>query len=162
VAEKLSTAAQRIQDLILARGLPHQVMEFAQITRSAADAALAIGCTVAQIAKSIVFKTAGGAPVLVIASGPNRVDEAKVAAAVGEPIGKADAEFVRAATGFAIGGVPPLGHAQAPRTLIDSDLLKLSTIWAAAGTPNAVFQLSPDELVAMTGGEVADIALRKR
>jgi prolyl-tRNA editing enzyme YbaK/EbsC (Cys-tRNA(Pro) deacylase) len=162
VAEKLSAAAQRIQDLILARGLPHQVMEFAQTTRSAADAAAAIGCAVAQIAKSIVFKTAGGAPVLVIASGPNRVDEAKVAAALGEPIGKADAEFVRAATGFAIGGVPPLGHVQPSRTLIDSDLLQLPTIWAAAGTPNAVFQLSPDELVAMTGGEVADIALRKR
>jgi prolyl-tRNA editing enzyme YbaK/EbsC (Cys-tRNA(Pro) deacylase) len=162
VAEKLSAAAQRIQDLILTRGLPHQVMEFAQTTRSAADAAAAIGCTVAQIAKSIVFKTAGGAPVLVIASGPNRVDEAKVAAALGEPIGKADAEFVRAATGFAIGGVPPLGHVQPSRTLIDSDLLQLPTIWAAAGTPNAVFQLSPDELVAVTGGEVADIALRKR
>jgi prolyl-tRNA editing enzyme YbaK/EbsC (Cys-tRNA(Pro) deacylase) len=98
----------------------------------------------------------------VIASGPNRVDEAKVAAALGEPIGKADAEFVRAATGFAIGGVPPLGHVQPSRTLIDSDLLQLPTIWAAAGTPNAVFQLSPDELVAVTGGEVADIALRKR
>jgi prolyl-tRNA editing enzyme YbaK/EbsC (Cys-tRNA(Pro) deacylase) len=162
VAAKLSAAAQRIQDLLASRGLPHQVMEFAQTTRSAADAALAIGCTVAQIAKSIVFKTAGGTPVLVIASGPNRVDEAKVAAALGEPIGKADAEFVRATTGFAIGGVPPLGHAQAPRTLIDSDLLKLPTIWAAAGTPNAVFQLTPDELVSMTGGKVADVVLRKR
>jgi prolyl-tRNA editing enzyme YbaK/EbsC (Cys-tRNA(Pro) deacylase) len=108
-----------------------------------------------------VFKTASGAPVLVIASGPNRVDEAKVAAAIGEPIGKADAEFVRAATGFAIGGVPPLGHAQALRTLIDRDLLALPTIWAAAGTPNAVFQLAPEELVGMTDGRPADIAQRK-
>lgn len=162
MAKPLSAAAQRIQDLLAARGLPHHVMEFEQTTRSAADAAAAIGCTVAQIAKSIVFKAASGAPVVVIASGPNRIDEAKVAAALGEAIGKADADFVRATTGFAIGGVPPLGHAQELRTLIDRDLLALPTIWAAAGTPNAVFQLTPQELVGMTGGETADIALRKR
>jgi prolyl-tRNA editing enzyme YbaK/EbsC (Cys-tRNA(Pro) deacylase) len=161
LAKPLSAAAQRIQDLLASRGLPHEVIEFEQTTRSAADAAAAIGCTVAQIAKSILFRAASGAPVLVVASGPNRVDETKIAAALGEPIGKADADFVRAATGFAIGGVPPLGHAQPPRTLIDKDLLALPTIWAAAGTPNAVFQLTPDELVAMTGGKVADIAQRK-
>lgn len=161
MAKPLSAAARRIQDLLAARGLPHEVVEFEQTTRSAADAAAAIGCTVAQIAKSILFKAASGVPVLVIASGPNRVDEAKVAAALGEAIGKADADFVRAATGFAIGGVPPLGHAQPPRTLIDSDLLALPTIWAAAGTPNAVFQLTPAELVAMTNGKVADVAQRK-
>lgn len=161
MAKPLSAAAQRIQDELSSRGLPHKVVEFDQTTRSAADAAAAIGCTVAQIAKSILFKAASGAPVLVIASGPNRVDEKKVAAALGEAIGKADADFVRAATGFAIGGVPPLGHAQAPRTLIDGDLLALPTIWAAAGTPNAVFQLTPGELVRMTGGTVADIAQRK-
>jgi prolyl-tRNA editing enzyme YbaK/EbsC (Cys-tRNA(Pro) deacylase) len=160
MAKPLSAAAQRIQDLLAARGLPHQVVEFEKTTRSAADAAAAIGCTVAQIAKSIVFKAASGAPVVVIASGPNRIDEAKVAAALGEAIGKADADFVRASTGFAIGGVPPLGHAQAPRTLIDRDLLALPTIWAAAGTPNAVFQLTPAELVGMTGGEPVDIARR--
>jgi prolyl-tRNA editing enzyme YbaK/EbsC (Cys-tRNA(Pro) deacylase) len=160
MAKPLSAAAQRIQDLLAARGLPHQVVEFEKTTRSAADAALAIGCTVAQIAKSIVFKAASGAPVVVIASGPNRIDEAKVAAALGEAIGKADADFVRASTGFAIGGVPPLGHAQALRTLIDRDLLALPTIWAAAGTPNAVFQLTPAELVGMTGGEPVDIARR--
>lgn len=162
MAKPLGAAAQRIQDLLAARGLPHQVIEFEQTTRSAADAAAAIGCTVAQIAKSIVFKAVSGVPVIVIASGPNRIDEAKVAAALGEPIGKADAEFVRTATGFAIGGVPPLGHAQKAHTLIDRDLLALPTIWAAAGTPNAVFQLTPGELVAMTGGTVADVALRKR
>src|SRR5215813_2002345 len=149
MAKPLSAAAQRIQDLLASRGLPHQVIEFEQTTRSAADAAAAIGCTVAQIAKSIVFRAASGKAVVVIASGPNRIDEAKVAAALGEPIGKADAEFVRTATGFAIGGVPPLGHAQPSFTLIDRDLLALTTIWAAAGTPNAVFQLKPDELVAM-------------
>lgn len=162
MAKPLSAAAQRIQDLLASRGLPHTVVEFEQTTRSAADAAAAIGCTVQQIAKSILFKAASGGPVLVIASGPNRVDEAKVAAALGEAIGKADAEFVRAATGFAIGGVPPLGHAQPARTLIDDDLLKLPTIWAAAGTPNAVFQLTPDDLVRMTAGTVADVAQRKR
>jgi prolyl-tRNA editing enzyme YbaK/EbsC (Cys-tRNA(Pro) deacylase) len=162
LAKPLSAAAQRIQDLLASRGLPHAVVEFEQTTRSAADAAAAIGCTVAQIAKSILFKAASGTPVLVIASGPNRVDEAKLAAALGEAVGKADADFVRAATGFAIGGVPPLGHAQPPRILIDKDLLALPTIWAAAGTPNAVFQLAPDELVGMTGGKVADIAQRKR
>lgn len=161
MAKPLSAAAQRVQDLLASRGLPHRVMEFEQTTRSAADAAAAIGCTVQQIAKSILFKAASGGPVLVVASGPNRVDEAKVAAALGEAIGKADADFVRAATGFAIGGVPPLGHAQPARTLIDDDLLKLSTIWAAAGTPNAVFQLTPDELVHMTGGTVVDVAQRK-
>jgi prolyl-tRNA editing enzyme YbaK/EbsC (Cys-tRNA(Pro) deacylase) len=157
----LSAAAQRIQDVLAARGLPHQVVEFTRTTRSAADAAAAIGCTVAQIAKSIMFKAASGMPVLVIASGPNRIDEAKVATALGEPIGKADADFVRTATGFAIGGVPPLGHVQAPRILIDRDLLPLPTIWAAAGTPNAVFQLTPEELVRMTGGTPADVVLRK-
>jgi prolyl-tRNA editing enzyme YbaK/EbsC (Cys-tRNA(Pro) deacylase) len=157
----LSAAAQRIQDLLVSRGLPHTVVEFEKTTRSAADAAAAIGCTVAQIAKSIVFRAPNGTPVVVIASGPNRIDEAKVAAALGEPIGKADADFVRARTGFAIGGVPPLGHAQPLRTLIDRDLLALPTIWAAAGTPNAVFQLTPQELVGMTGGKVADVALRK-
>ena len=162
MGKPLSAAAQRIQDLLGSRGLPHRVVEFEQTTRSAADAAAAIGCTVAQIAKSILFRAASGAPVLVIASGPNRVDEAKVAVALGEAIGKADAEFVRAATGFAIGGVPPLGHAQPARTLIDDDLLRLPTIWAAAGTPNAVFQLTPDELVRMTGGTVAEVAQRKR
>jgi prolyl-tRNA editing enzyme YbaK/EbsC (Cys-tRNA(Pro) deacylase) len=157
----LTGAARRIQDALDARGLGHQVVEFAQTTRTSAEAAAAVGCTVAQIAKSIVFKGAGGAPVLVIASGPNRVDERKVAALLGEAIGKADPDFVRATTGFVIGGVPPLGHAAPIRTLIDQDLLQHQTIWAAAGTPNAVFRLTPDELVAMTGGTPADVAVRK-
>ena len=98
---------------------------------------------------------------LVIASGPNRVDEGKVAALLGEAIGKADADFVRAATGFVIGGVPPLGHAAPIRTLIDQDLLRHETIWAAAGTPHAVFRLTPGELVTMTGAAPADVALKK-
>jgi len=113
---------------------------------------------VAQIAKSILFRgKASGRAVLVIASGVNRVDEKAVAALLGEKIGRADADFVRAATGFAIGGVPPLGHATPPVTLIDRDLLALDEIWAAAGTPNAVFRLTPQDLVAATAGRVADI-----
>lgn len=157
----LSPAAQRLQAALDAHGLGHKVVEFAQTTRTSADAAAALGCTVAQIAKSIVFKSGGGAPVLVIASGPNRVDERKVAALLGEAIGKADADFVRQATGFVIGGVPPLGHAVPIRTLIDQDLMQYQTIWAAAGSPNAVFQLTPAQLVGMTGVEPADVALRK-
>ncbi len=138
--------------------LGHPVSTFPDGTRTAADAAAAIGCDVAQIVKSLVFRRAGGAPLLVVASGVNRVDEAKVAALVGEPIGKADADFVRAATGFAIGGVPPAGHAKPIETLVDEDLLRHDEIWAAAGTPRTVFPLTPAELVAMTAGRVADVA----
>jgi prolyl-tRNA editing enzyme YbaK/EbsC (Cys-tRNA(Pro) deacylase) len=161
MAASLSSAAQRVQDALSALGLGHTVVELARTTRTSADAAAAVGCTVAQIAKSIVFKSAGGAPVLVIASGANRVDERKVAALLGEAIGKADAEFVRAATGFVIGGVPPLGHAVPIRTMIDRDLLQHATIWAAAGTPNAVFRLTPDELMKVTGATPGDVALAK-
>lgn len=142
----------------MAEFLGHPVSTFPDGTRTAADAAAAIGCDVAQIAKSLVFRRAGGAPLLVVASGVNRVDEAKVAALVGEPIGKADAAFVRGATGFAIGGVPPAGHAQPIETLVDEDLLGHDEIWAAAGTPRTVFPLTPSELLAMTGGRVADVA----
>ena len=110
---------------------------------------------VAQIAKSLVFRGASsGRAVLVIASGTNRVDEALVAAAIGEAIGKADAAFVRAATGYAIGGVPPLGHAQPIETLFDEDLLRHETVWAAAGTPHAVFPASPAALARATGGRL--------
>jgi prolyl-tRNA editing enzyme YbaK/EbsC (Cys-tRNA(Pro) deacylase) len=114
---------------------------------------------VPQIAKSLIFRTADShRPVLVIASGANRVDEKRVAALVGEPIGRADAEFVRAATGFAIGGVPPVGHATQPIVLIDEGLLGLAEIWAAAGTPNAVFRLTPTDLITLTGGRVAAVS----
>lgn len=136
------------------------VLEFDASTRTAEEAAAAIGCTVAQIAKSLVFRAASGRPVLVIASGTNRVDEKKAAAAVGETIARADADFVREQTGFAIGGVPPVGHRVAPLTLVDEDLLELSEIWAAAGTPNAVFRLTPSDLLALTQGSVAALARR--
>ena len=140
-------------------GPDFRVLEFEAPTRTAAEAAAAIGCAVEQIAKSLVFRgAASGRPVLVVASGANRVDEGKVAAILGEAIQRADADFVREKTGFAIGGVPPVAHAEPPRTLIDRDILTFATIWAAAGTPNAVFQLTPAQLVELTKGEVADVA----
>src|SRR5450432_4290843 len=140
-----SPAALRVQAIL---GTEFKVLEFDASTRTAADAAAAVECTVAQIAKSMIFRaTASNRSVLVITSGSNRVDPAKVAALIGEPIARADADFVREATGFAIGGVPPVGHTLVPLTLIDMDLQQFGEIWAAAGTPNAVFRLTPADLV---------------
>jgi prolyl-tRNA editing enzyme YbaK/EbsC (Cys-tRNA(Pro) deacylase) len=157
--QPLRPAAQRIQALLAERGYACRVVEFAETTRSSADAAAAIGCEVAQIAKSLVFRAKpSGRAVLVIASGANRVDEKAVAAALGEGLGKADAEFVRDRTGFAIGGVAPIGHATPPLTFIDEDLFRHETIWAAAGTPFSVFELTPGQLVEMTGGRVLKLA----
>jgi prolyl-tRNA editing enzyme YbaK/EbsC (Cys-tRNA(Pro) deacylase) len=143
-----------------ALGDSFQVVEFEASTRTSEDAAAAIGCSVAEIAKSLVFKTAAGRPVLVIASGTNRVDEKKVRALLGAKIERADADFVREATGYVIGGVPPLAHATEPVVLIDRDLEAFEAIWAAAGTPNAVFRLTLADLVRLTGGQVADVARR--
>jgi Cys-tRNA(Pro) deacylase len=140
---------------------PHfQVVEFEASTRTSQDAAAAIGCTVAEIAKSLIFKSASGRPVLVIASGVNRVDEKKVRALLGEKIERADADFVRAATGYAIGGVPPVGHTTPAVVLIDSDLQQFESLWAAAGTPNSVFKVTPSDLVRLTQGRIADVAKR--
>jgi prolyl-tRNA editing enzyme YbaK/EbsC (Cys-tRNA(Pro) deacylase) len=157
----LSPSARRVQDALAAAGFGGAVVELAASTRTSAEAAAAVGCTVAQIAKSIVFRAASGRAVLVIASGVNRIDERKVAAALGEKIGKADADFVRERTGFVIGGVPPFGHATPPHVLLDEDLFALAEIWAAAGTPNAVFRLTPAELVTLTGGQRADVRLAR-
>ena len=155
----LNPSAQKVQDALTAAGFDCAVVEFQAPTRTSAEAAAAIGTTVARIAKSLIFRTApGDKPVLVIASGENRVDEKKLAALLGERVERPDADFVRNRTGFAIGGVPPLGHPTKLRTYIDRDLLALGEIWAAAGTPNAVFKLQADQLALMTGGEVADIA----
>jgi prolyl-tRNA editing enzyme YbaK/EbsC (Cys-tRNA(Pro) deacylase) len=155
----LKPSAQRVQDALAARGFQIQVEELAQTARSAAEAAAAVGCQVGQIAKSLVFKgRASGRAVLVIASGSNRVDTARVEALLGEPLDRPDADFVREATGFAIGGVPPLGHASPLTTFIDEDLGRHDRIWAAAGHPSAVFPLTLDELVRMTGGQVARTA----
>jgi prolyl-tRNA editing enzyme YbaK/EbsC (Cys-tRNA(Pro) deacylase) len=156
---KPATAPSALQ-VQAALGDGFEVVECEASTRTSQDAAAAIGCGVAEIAKSLVFRTAAGRPVLVIASGTNRVDGKKVRALLGEKIERADADFVREATGYAIGGVPPLAHATEPIVLIDRDLEAFETIWAAAGTPNAVFRITPADLVRLTRGQVADIAKR--
>lgn len=152
--------ALRIGQLLAEAGVDTRVVEFEQPTRSSAEAAAAIGCSVAEIAKSVVLRaTRSDAAVVVVASGDNRVCERKVAELLGEPVGRADAAFVREATGFAIGGVAPLGHAAPLRLLLDRDLLRFERVWAAAGTPFAVFPLSPAQLQALTGAVWSDLRL---
>ena len=154
----LSKAAQRVRDALLARGLEARIVELASSTRTVEDAARSIGCDVAQIVKSLVFRTADTArPILVLASGVNRVNERMIAEQLGAQIAKADAGFVRETTGFAIGGVPPVGHKQAITTFIDKDLLVHAEVWAAAGTPNAVFCLAASALEQLTGGTVISV-----
>ena len=150
--------ALRTAELLRDAGVDARVVEFEQPTRTSAEAAAAIGCTVAEIAKSIVFRGAhSGQAVIVVASGDNRVSEAKVAARVGEPLAQADAEFVRTATGYAIGGVAPIGHAQPVKLLLDVDLRRFAIVWAAAGTPFSVFPVTPDQLRSLTGADWADV-----
>lgn len=157
----LSASAARVASALQARGFSFEVQELDRSTRTAHEAAQAVGCSVGQIAKSILFRgAASGRPVLVITSGANRVDEAAVAALLGESLGKADAEFVRRETGFAIGGVPPVGYGRPIATFIDEDLLAHDEIWAAAGTPFAVFRLPSSALAGLTGGTVARVALQ--
>ncbi|HMK08003.1 MAG TPA: YbaK/EbsC family protein [Anaerolineales bacterium] len=145
---ELHPSAQRFQDELQRLGTAAVVRQLDSTTRSAADAAAAVGCSVGQIAKSLIFRgQSSGAAILVITSGANRVDEGAVGERIGEAIGRAEAAFVREATGFAIGGVPPLGHAKRLATYFDEDLLGYATIWAAAGTPNAVFEIDPAELL---------------
>ena len=154
----LGPSVKRVQDALAAAGGGHTVVALAQSARTSAQAASALGCRVDQIAKSLVFRgERSQMPVLVIASGGNRVDEGKVAALIAEPIGRADADFVRHRTGFAIGGVAPVAHAEPLTILIDEDLFRWSEIWAAAGHPNTVFKLTPDDLVRLTGGRVATV-----
>ncbi len=158
MAGPLSPRARQVQETLAALGLSPQVMELPRSTRTAEEAAAAVGCALGQIAKSLVFKGVHSQkPILVVASGANRVNETRMAALVGEPIEKADAEFVRACTGYAIGGVPPAGHRQRLETFIDEDLLQYTEIWAAGGTPNALVRLSPAELVRITEGRVVRI-----
>lgn len=159
MAGPLAESASRVQEHLTSQGSPARVLELPAGTRTAAEAARAIGCLVSRIAKSIVFRAAqSGRPVLVVASGSDRVNEAVVANLLGEPVQKASPDFVRENTGFAIGGVPPVAHRRPPVTFVDAHLLSLSTIWAAAGTPTTVFALTPEELIRLTGGQVADIA----
>lgn len=153
--EALSRSAARVQAALAAAGVSARVVELPASTRTAVEAAAAVGCEVGQIAKSLIFRGAtSGDPLLVIASGTNRVNEKLVAEAAGEGLGKADAEFVRSRVGFAIGGIPPVGHDTKLVTFIDEDLFRFERIWAAAGTPNAVFELSPTDLPGLTGGRV--------
>ena len=156
----LPDTAQRVARLLRERGHEKPVVMLPQTGKTSAEAAAGLGCSVAQIAKSILFRRRDDdAPVLVVASGANRVDEEKVAQHVGD-IARADAKFVREKTGYAIGGVCPIGHVVPPVTLIDADLLQLDSLWAAAGHPHAVFNLSPQELIERTGALIADVALR--
>ncbi len=155
---KPATAASALE-VQAALAADYEVLEFDASTGTAAEAAAAIGCAVAQIAKSLIFRAEpSGCAVLVIASDANRVDERKVGKLVGEKIVRADADFVREKTGFAIGGVPPVGHAEPLLTVVDSSLGAFEAIWAAAGTPNSVFPLTPADLLRLTGGAEAAVA----
>ncbi len=150
-------ALDRVRAALRAAGLPAEIREFPAGTRTAEDAARALGTTAAQIVKSLVF-LADGRPVLALVSGANRVDERKLAAACGaQQVVKADAATVRAATGFAIGGVPPVGHSRPLRTFLDRDLLVHPVVYAAAGTPTAVFPISPTDLLRACGAEPTDL-----
>ncbi|WP_199029618.1 YbaK/EbsC family protein [Ralstonia sp. ASV6] len=156
----LPESAQRVADHLRTLGYEKDIVMLPATGKTSAEAAAGLGCSVAEIAKSIIFRRAkDDVPVLVIASGTNRVDEAKVSAHVGA-LAKADAKFVREKTGYAIGGVCPVGHAVKPVMLLDQDLFQYASVWAAAGHPHAVFNLTPAELEAMTGAPVADIAQR--
>ena len=155
----LSEAAQRVQDALRAGGFANTVIELENPVKTAAAAADAVGCTPAQIVKSLIFQgAASGVPVLVVASGANRVSEAKLEALLGEPVTMGPPKFVRETTGFAIGGIPPIGHARKLDTIVDAHLLTLDGLWAAAGHPNSLFPLTPDELLRMTAGRVAEVA----
>ena len=159
MSNKVSNSVQRVRNALAAAGLDNEVQELSSSTRSAIEAANAVGCNVAQIVKSLVLQgKQSGELLLVLTSGANRVSLQRVAVLAGEEITMADAASVKEKTGFAIGGVPPLGHTESLKTFIDEDFFKHSVIWAAAGSPNALFHLSPDDLVRITGGSVAHIA----
>ncbi len=156
----LRDSAQRVQDFIIGEGFSFEVKELPGSTRTAQEAADSIGCSVAQIAKSLVFREkATQEPVLVIASGVNRVDVAKIKTATGLALGKADGTYVKEKVGFAIGGIPPVGHKAPLKTILDPDLKQYEVIWAAVGTPFAVFQLKPDDLEPLTKGQWLDLRM---
>ena len=158
-AKPLSASAQRVQDALAAAGVATTVTEYENSARTSAEAAAVLGCAVGEIAKSLVFRLPGGGALLVIASGANRVDLAKIAAVLGHVPGKADAAFVREVTGYAIGGIPTLAHATPLTAIVDRDLLRYDLVHAAGGTPNAMFPIRPADLVRVAGGRIADVAL---
>lgn len=152
-------SVRRVREALEARGISAEMVELDRTARSAVEAADALGCRVEQIVKSLVFRGGdSGRPILVLASGPNRVDEASLADLVREPVEKADAAFVREKTGYAIGGVPPLGHAEPAITFVDEDLLRHETVWAAAGHTHVVFGVSPADLLDASGGTVIPVS----
>jgi prolyl-tRNA editing enzyme YbaK/EbsC (Cys-tRNA(Pro) deacylase) len=154
----LSPSAQKVQDTLASLGFDYTVIEHVGSTRTAQEAADRAGCELGQIVKSLIFKgKTSGKPILVLTSGANRVDEKRISEFAGEAITRPDADFVRAVTGFAIGGVPPIGHLQKMETYIDQDFLQYETIWAAAGTPNAIFELKTNDLQKMTEGSVVQV-----
>ena len=152
----MSRAPARVEAALVAAGVEVDVRTFPQGTHTAEDAAAAIGVEVGQIVKSLVFAREGE-PVLALVSGANRADEALLAEAFGGPVGRASAEQVRERTGFAIGGVPPVGHLAPLETVVDEDLLRYPVVWAAAGTPTDVFAIAPDDLVRVTDGRVVSL-----
>jgi Cys-tRNA(Pro) deacylase len=159
VTKGLPPASQRVIEAALAEGLQIDIVMFEQSTRTAADAATAIGCEVGQIVKSLVF-TVQDAPVIALVSGSNQLDERKLAGLfqVGKKqVKRADADMVRAATGYAIGGVPPFGHTNWLEVFVDEDLIRYQVVWAAAGTPNTVFAVAPDVLIRISNGQIADL-----
>ena len=159
MSDQLSASATRVQDFLSAKGFSFKVKQLASSTRTAQEAADTIGCSVAQIAKSLIFKDGtSGQPVLIVASGTNRVNVEKVSAETGISLLKANADFVKKNIGYAIGGVPPIAHTNSVTTLLDPDLKKFDIIWAAAGTPNAVFCLRPSDLDQLTNGQWVVIA----
>jgi prolyl-tRNA editing enzyme YbaK/EbsC (Cys-tRNA(Pro) deacylase) len=151
------SAPDRVRAALSSAGVAGQIQEFPTSTRTAQEAADAVGASLGQIVKSLVF-LAGGQPVLALVSGANRLDPQRLAQVTGQPIGKADADAVRQATGYSIGGVPPTGFPAPIATFIDRDLLQYEVLWAAAGTPRHVFPIAPDDLVRITGGRVAELA----
>jgi prolyl-tRNA editing enzyme YbaK/EbsC (Cys-tRNA(Pro) deacylase) len=156
--KSLNPTAQKVQDILLGLGIDSKVVEFAESTRTAQEAADRVGCQLGQIVKSMIFKgQASNKGILVLTSGANRVNEKSIKQYAGESITRADADFVRSVTGFAIGGVPPVGHAQSLETYIDEDLLKYEKVWAAAGTPNAVFELPSADLAKITLGKIVRV-----
>jgi prolyl-tRNA editing enzyme YbaK/EbsC (Cys-tRNA(Pro) deacylase) len=146
----------RFESWLADSGIGLSVKQFPAGTRTAADAARAIGCNVGQIVKSLVF-VAAGHPVVALVSGANRLDESRLGAAAGEPVTKADAEVARSATGYSIGGVPPFGHATEVPIFMDRDLLDHRVVWAAAGRPDSVFEIDPDRLRELSGATVTDL-----
>jgi prolyl-tRNA editing enzyme YbaK/EbsC (Cys-tRNA(Pro) deacylase) len=158
MSESLSNTAQKVQNALNEHGLELNVVELSSSARTFDEAATAIGCEVSQIAKSLVFKGKKSQnPILIIASGTNRVNGKKVKAIIGEKIEKPDENFVLDETGFVVGGIPPVGHKKELLTLIDEDLMQFKKIWAAAGTPHAVFSLTPMELLEITSGEIINL-----